>query len=44
MSRNNRAVQADEFSQRSRGVNTILRYMGLSPTDTNTYSSEHPPH
>lgn len=29
---------------RSRGVNTILRYMGLSPTGTDTYSSEHPPH
>jgi hypothetical protein len=32
---------ADRETLRSRGVNTILRYMGLSPTDTNTYSSEH---
>jgi RHS repeat-associated protein len=35
---------ADREVLRSRGVNTIMRYMGLSPTDTNTYSGEHPPH
>jgi len=32
----------DRDALRSRGVDNILKYMGLSATDTNTYSSEHP--
>jgi RHS repeat-associated protein len=32
---------ADRETLRSHGVDTILHYMGLTPTDANTYSSEH---